>query len=64
VLDTDLEELSRLVLPELRRRGVLAPTERDGTFREQLGLARPRSRYASAAASSDTPATDAATPEI
>jgi alkanesulfonate monooxygenase SsuD/methylene tetrahydromethanopterin reductase-like flavin-dependent oxidoreductase (luciferase family) len=64
VLDTDLEELSRLVLPELRRRGVLAPTERDGTFREQLGLARPRSRYAAAAALSDTPATDAATPEI
>lgn len=46
VLDTDLEELSRLVLPELRRRGVLAPVERDGTFREQLGLGRPRSRYA------------------
>ena len=65
VLDTDLEELSRLVLPELRRRGVLAPTERDGTFREQLGLARRRSRYASAASPSDTPATDAtATAEI
>jgi alkanesulfonate monooxygenase SsuD/methylene tetrahydromethanopterin reductase-like flavin-dependent oxidoreductase (luciferase family) len=56
VLDTDLEELSRLVLPELRRRGVLAPAERDGTFRDQLGLARPRSRYAPAAAPSATPA--------
>ncbi|MDN4643830.1 LLM class flavin-dependent oxidoreductase [Arthrobacter sp. PsM3] len=50
VLDTDLEELSRLVLPELRRRGVLAPAGRDGTFREQLGLARPASCYAPAAA--------------
>jgi alkanesulfonate monooxygenase SsuD/methylene tetrahydromethanopterin reductase-like flavin-dependent oxidoreductase (luciferase family) len=56
VLDTDLEELSRLVLPELRRRGVLAPAERDGTFRDQLGLARPRSRYTPAAAPSATPA--------
>jgi alkanesulfonate monooxygenase SsuD/methylene tetrahydromethanopterin reductase-like flavin-dependent oxidoreductase (luciferase family) len=48
VLDTDLEELSRLVLPELRRRGLLAPTAPDTTFREQLGLARPASRYAAA----------------
>ncbi|CAI3790719.1 LLM class flavin-dependent oxidoreductase [Pseudarthrobacter sp. MM222] len=46
VLDTDLEELATLVLPELRRRAVLAPLERDATFREQLGLARPASRYA------------------
>ncbi|MDQ0823256.1 alkanesulfonate monooxygenase SsuD/methylene tetrahydromethanopterin reductase-like flavin-dependent oxidoreductase (luciferase family) [Arthrobacter sp. V4I6] len=46
VLDTDLEELARLVLPELRLRGVLAPVERDATFREQLGLTRPASRYA------------------
>lgn len=56
VLDTDLEELSRLVLPELRRRGILAPAERDATFREQLGLGRPASRYAPAA----SPAADAA----
>ncbi|MDR7081608.1 alkanesulfonate monooxygenase SsuD/methylene tetrahydromethanopterin reductase-like flavin-dependent oxidoreductase (luciferase family) [Arthrobacter ginsengisoli] len=63
VLDTDLEELSRLVLPELRRRGVLARTERDGTFRDQLGLARPRSRYISAASSANS-ATDAATAGI
>ncbi len=48
VLDTDLEELTRLVLPELRRRGVLAPTSPDATFRDQLGLARPASRYAAA----------------
>ena len=46
VLDADLEELSRLVLPELRRRGLLAPNTPDATFREQLGLARPASRYA------------------
>ena len=50
VLDTDLEELSRLVLPELRRRGLLAPTTPDATFREQLGLARPASRYAAVTA--------------
>ncbi len=49
VLEADLEELSRLVLPELRRRGLLAPTTPDATFREQLGLARPASRYAAAA---------------
>ena len=49
VLETDLEELSRLVLPELRRRGLLASTTPDATFREQLGLARPASRYAAAA---------------
>ncbi|WP_426975484.1 LLM class flavin-dependent oxidoreductase [Pseudarthrobacter sp. O4] len=51
VLDTELEELSRRVLPELRRRRVLAPADRDATFREQLGLARPISRYAAASAS-------------
>jgi len=56
VLDTELEELSRLVLPELRRRGILAPVERDATLREQLGLARPASRYSSDA----SPATDPA----
>ena len=49
VLDTDLEELSRLVLPELRRRGLLAPNTPDATLRDQLGLARPASRYAAAA---------------
>jgi len=47
-LDVDLEELSRLVLPELRRRGVLAPVPQDGTFRDLLGLERPASRYATA----------------
>lgn len=50
VLDVDLEELAQLVLPALRRRGVLAPNTQDATFREQLGLARPASRYAVAVA--------------
>ena len=60
VLETDLEELSRLVLPELRRRSVLAPTERDTTFREQLGLARSRSRYPPAVSPSAAPASNPA----
>ena len=46
----DLEELGRLVLPELRRRGALRPVVQDGTFRDLLGLDRPASRYATAAA--------------
>ncbi|WP_251042280.1 LLM class flavin-dependent oxidoreductase [Arthrobacter sp. ISL-69] len=48
-LAVDLEELSRLVLPELRRRGVLAPVPLDGTLRDMLGLERPASRYAATA---------------
>ena len=60
VLETDLEELSRLVLPELRRRGLLAPTTPDATFREQLGLARPASRYAAAASAAPTAASTVA----
>ncbi|MHC6222591.1 LLM class flavin-dependent oxidoreductase [Arthrobacter sp. MMS24-S77] len=47
VLDIELEELAQLVLPELRRRGVLKPVSQGGTFRELLGLERPLSRYAS-----------------
>ncbi len=47
VLDVELEELAQLVLPELRRRGALKPVAQGGTFRELLGLERPRSRYAS-----------------
>lgn len=49
-LALELDELSRLVLPELRRRGALRPPVQDGTFRDLLGLTRPASRYASAAA--------------
>ena len=48
-LFVDLEELGRLVLPELRRRGALRPPVQDGTFRDLLGLERPVSRYATAA---------------
>lgn len=46
-LFVDLEELGRLVLPELRRRGALRAPVQDGTFRDLLGLERPASRYAS-----------------
>jgi len=49
-LFVDLEELARLVLPALRRRGALRAPVQDGTFRDLLGLERPASRYASAAA--------------
>jgi alkanesulfonate monooxygenase SsuD/methylene tetrahydromethanopterin reductase-like flavin-dependent oxidoreductase (luciferase family) len=45
VLDVELEELARLVLPALRRRGLAAPSQQDLTFRQLLGLPRPASRY-------------------
>ncbi|MFF1252029.1 LLM class flavin-dependent oxidoreductase [Pseudarthrobacter sp. NPDC058329] len=45
-LAVELDELSRLVLPELRRRGALRAAVQDGTFRDLLGLDRPDSRYA------------------
>ncbi|GAA1779836.1 LLM class flavin-dependent oxidoreductase [Pseudarthrobacter sulfonivorans] len=45
-LAAELDELSRLVLPDLRRRGVLRAPVQDGTFRDLLGLTRPASRYA------------------
>lgn len=48
VLDVDLDELSRLVLPALRRLGALAPLVPDATFRDLLGLDRPANRYARA----------------
>ena len=60
-LFVDLEELGRLVLPELRRRGVLRPVVQDATFRELLGLSRPVSRYATAA-SNAAAATNAVAP--
>ena len=50
VLDVDLEDLAQLVLPALRRRGVLAPQQPGSTFRHLLGLQRPASRYAAATA--------------
>ena len=52
-LFVDLEELGRLVVPELRRRGVLRAPVQDGTFRDLLGLERPASRYTSATAAPD-----------
>ncbi|ABM09240.1 LLM class flavin-dependent oxidoreductase [Paenarthrobacter aurescens] len=50
VLDVELEELSRLVLPALRRRGSLKAPVQDGTFRELLGLASAENRYSTTAA--------------
>ncbi|UKA54648.1 LLM class flavin-dependent oxidoreductase [Arthrobacter sp. FW305-BF8] len=50
VLDVDLEELAQLVLPALRRRGVLAPQQTGSSFRHLLGLQRPASRYTAATA--------------
>lgn len=49
-LFVELEELARLVLPELRHRGVLRPVVQDGTFCDLLGLPRPASRYTNASA--------------
>jgi hypothetical protein len=49
-VDIELDELSRLVLPELRRRGSLRAPIQDGTFRDVLGLERPESRYSTSAA--------------
>ncbi len=48
VLDVELEELGQLVLPELRRHGVLRPVVAGATFRELLGLERPENRYTTA----------------
>jgi alkanesulfonate monooxygenase SsuD/methylene tetrahydromethanopterin reductase-like flavin-dependent oxidoreductase (luciferase family) len=50
VLDTDLPELAALVLPELRRTGLLAVPAPGSTLRESFGLPRPANRYAAAAA--------------
>ncbi|MBO1269831.1 LLM class flavin-dependent oxidoreductase [Arthrobacter cavernae] len=45
-LAIELDELARLVLPELGRRGALRAPIQDGTFRDLLRLERPESRYA------------------
>jgi alkanesulfonate monooxygenase SsuD/methylene tetrahydromethanopterin reductase-like flavin-dependent oxidoreductase (luciferase family) len=56
VLDTELPELAAVVLPELRRAGVLAAPAPGSTLRESFGLPRPANRYAAAAAlQEDTP---------
>ncbi|ALV41687.1 nitrilotriacetate monooxygenase [Pseudarthrobacter sulfonivorans] len=49
-LALELDELSRLVLPELRRRGALRAPVPGGTFRDLLGLTRPASRYTDSSA--------------
>jgi alkanesulfonate monooxygenase SsuD/methylene tetrahydromethanopterin reductase-like flavin-dependent oxidoreductase (luciferase family) len=49
-VDVDLEELSRLVLPELRRRGSLREPIQDGSFRDVLGLGPAENRYSTSAA--------------
>ncbi|APX01871.1 LLM class flavin-dependent oxidoreductase [Arthrobacter sp. QXT-31] len=56
VLDVDLEELAQLVLPALRRRGLLATPQPGSTFRDLLGLQRPASRYAAATISASSAA--------
>ncbi|MFK0009995.1 LLM class flavin-dependent oxidoreductase [Paenarthrobacter sp. NPDC090520] len=47
-LALELDELSRLVLPELRRRGSLRPPVLDSTFRGLLGLEHADNRYSTA----------------
>jgi alkanesulfonate monooxygenase SsuD/methylene tetrahydromethanopterin reductase-like flavin-dependent oxidoreductase (luciferase family) len=49
-LSVELDELSRLVLPELRRRGSLRVPVQDGTFRGLLGLPKAENRYSTTAA--------------
>ncbi|XIE81388.1 hypothetical protein AB6O49_33015 [Streptomyces sp. SBR177] len=51
VLDEDLSVLSRLVLPELFGRRLAARPLPGTTLRTTLGLPRPDSRFATAAAS-------------
>jgi alkanesulfonate monooxygenase SsuD/methylene tetrahydromethanopterin reductase-like flavin-dependent oxidoreductase (luciferase family) len=49
-LPDDLNAITRLLVPELRRRGVFREAYEEGqTLRERLGLPRPASRYAAAA---------------
>ena len=51
-LARELDELSRLVLPELRHRGSLRAPVQDGTFRGLLGLERPANRYSTSTTAS------------
>lgn len=48
-LPTSLTRFTSLVVPELQRRGLFRTEYRGRTLRENLGLDRPRSRYAGAA---------------
>lgn len=45
VLDIDLPEIGRAVLPELRRREIFASPQAGSTLRQSLGLARPTNRF-------------------
>ncbi len=47
-----VEAVTELVVPELQRRGLYRREYSGGTFRDHLGLARPRNRFESAAAGS------------
>ena len=49
VLPQSLDEFVDLVIPELQRRGLFRTAYEGRTLRENLGLARPESRYAHAA---------------
>ena len=42
----DLPAIGDLLVPALRRRGLLPDQPREGTLRDRLGLDRPRNRYA------------------
>ena len=48
VLPSGLDDIVELLLPELRRRGLFRSEYQGKTLRDQLGLERPRSRYANA----------------
>jgi len=50
VLPQSLDEFVDLVIPELQRRGLFRTAYEGTTLRENLGLARPASRYAAASA--------------
>jgi len=50
LLPNSLDDFIRLVLPELRRRGLLRSEYEGRTLRENLGLAQPVSRHAREAA--------------
>ena len=53
VLDLDLDEVGRAVLPELRRRGLFRSPVVGQTLRESFGLDRPENRFSSGNSPSD-----------
>lgn len=54
-LPTNLTDFTRLVVPELQRRGVFRTEYAGTTLRDHLGLERPASRHRQAAARADAP---------